>query len=330
MHFANPSAFWLLPILGGVIALREWQVARYRTTLPYPDSSLVDALPATWRTLYGRWVWGFVYLGLTLGIVALARPQSVLKGEAAKARGIDIMIALDTSDSMAALDFDPLDRMAAAKRAAKNFLSRRQYDRIGLVIFAGVAVLQCPMTLDYAALLDLLDQVEIGMTGSKSTAIGTGIVTAANHLKKSTAKSRVIILVTDGRSNSGEIDPVTAAKAASALGIKIYSIGVGKRGESVIPVQDPMYGRRLLRIGEDLDEPTLNQIAQETGGRYYRATSARELDEIYGHIDKLEKSEVSAPPAQQFEDHYRGWLLSAMILLSIGFGLRRTLLRTFP
>jgi Ca-activated chloride channel family protein len=330
MHFANPSAFWLLPILGLLIALRESQQSRYRATLPYPDLSPVDGLPATWRTRYGRWVWGFIYLGLALGIVALARPQSVLKGEAAKARGIDIMIAIDTSDSMGALDFDPLDRMAAAQRAAKNFIQHRQYDRIGLVAFAGVAVLQCPLTLDYAALLDLLDQVAIGMTGTRSTAIGTAIMTAANHLKKSAAKSKVIILVTDGRSNSGEVDPLTAAKAAAALGIKIYPIGVGKRGESVIPVQDPVYGRRLMRMEEDLDEPTLNRIAQETGGRYYRATSVKELAEIYGHIDRLEKTELAAPPPQQFDDRYQGWLLAAMILLSLGFGSRRTVLSTIP
>jgi Ca-activated chloride channel family protein len=267
---------------------------------------------------------------MALGVIALARPQAVMKGEASKARGIDIMIALDTSGSMRALDFDPLDRMAAAKRAAKNFIEHRKYDRIGLVAFAGVAMLQCPLTLDYGALLEFLDQVEVGVTTTENTAIGTAIATAVNHLKKSTAKSKIIVLMTDGRNNSGEIDPLTAAKAAATLGIKIYTIGVGIRGQSVIPVQHPIFGRQLVPIEEDLDEPSLNQIAQETGGHYYRATSTREFDDIYDQIDKLEKSEIAAPPPAEFEDRYRPWLLLAMALLASGFILNTTVLRTFP
>src|SRR5262249_7072209 len=160
-----------------------------------------------------------------------------------------------------------------------TFISHRQYDRIGLVAFAGVALLQCPMTLDYGALLEFLDQIEVGITTTENTAIGTAIATAYNHLKRSTAKSRVLILVTDGRNNSGEIDPLTATKAAASLGIKIYTIGVGIRGQSKIPV-DTAWGRQLVPIEEDLDEPGLEDIAHETGGRYYRASSTKEFDEI--------------------------------------------------
>ena len=330
MHYANPSAFLLLPLLALLIGLREWQSSRYRAALPFPDLGGIQALPGTWRTRYGRVVWACVYIGLVLGVVALARPQSALPGEAAKARGIDIMIALDTSGSMRALDFDPLDRMAAAKRAAKNFITHRQYDRIGLVAFAGVAVLQCPLTLDYGALIEFLDDIEVGVTGTENTAIGNAIATAVNHIKRSSAKSKIIVLVTDGRNNSGEIDPLTAAKAASALGIKIYAIGVGIRGQSVIPVQHPIFGRQLVPIQEDLDEPSLLQIAQETGGRYYRATTTKEFDDIYAQIDKLEKTEIAAPPPQEFEDHYRSWLLLAMILLTAGFGLQMTVLEDVP
>jgi Ca-activated chloride channel family protein len=329
MHFANPSAFLLLPLLAGVIALRERQVSRYRASLPFPDLSLTASLPSTWRTRYGSLVWALIYVGLVLGIVALARPQVMLKGEATKARGIDIMIALDTSGSMRALDFNPLNRMDAAKRAAKNFIMHRKYDRIGLVAFAGVGMLQCPLTLDYGALLEFLDQIDVGSTGTENTAIGTAIATATNHLKRSNAKSRIVVLVTDGRSNSGEIDPETAAKAAGALGMKIYTIGVGIRGQSVIPVQTA-FGQQMVPIQEDLDEVSLNQIAQETGGRYYRATSTKEFDDIYAQIDKLEKTELDTPPPSEFEDHYRGWLLLAMILITTGFGLQMTVLRTFP
>jgi len=330
MHFANPSAFLLVPVIGALIWFRERQSSRFKASLPFPDLSLIEPLPRTWRTRYGHQIIGLVYAGMVLGVVALARPQAVMKGEASKARGIDIMILLDTSGSMRALDFDPLDRMAAAKGAAKNFIEHRKYDRIGLVAFAGVAMLQCPLTLDYGALLEYLDQVEVGVTTTENTAIGTAIATAVNHLKKSTAKSKIIVLMTDGRNNSGEIDPLTAAKAAAALGIKIYTIGIGIRGQSVIPVQNPVFGRQLVPIEEDIDEPSLNQIAQETGGRYYRATSTQEFDDIYDQIDKLEKSEIAAPPPAEFEDRYRPWLLLAMALLASGSILSATVWRTFP
>jgi Ca-activated chloride channel homolog len=230
---------------------------------------------------------------------------------------------------MRALDFNPKDRMTVAKQAVRNFVSHRQFDRIGLVAFAGVAVLECPMTLDYGALLDFLDQIDVGVTTTENTAIGTAIATAANHLKRSTAKSKVIILVTDGRNNSGEIDPNTAAKAAASLGIKIYTIGVGIRGQSVIPVETA-FGRQLVPIQEDLDEPALEDIARATGGRYYRADSPKEFDEIFKDIDSLEKSDIKGPSIHEYRDHYLGWLILAMLLLCSGYGLQMTVWRTVP
>ena len=261
--------------------------------------------------------------------MALARPRTLLKGEEAHVRGIDIMIALDTSGSMRALDFYPKDRMTVAKQATKNYITHRQFDRIGLIAFAGVSLLQCPLTLDYGALLDFLDQVEVGLTTTENTAIGTAIATAANHLKRSTAKSKVIILVTDGRNNSGEIDPLTAAKAAAGLGIKIYTIGVGVHGQSMIPV-DTAWGKQLVPIDEDIDEPALEDIARATGGRYYRADSAKEFNEIFSDIDKLEKTEIKGPTTHEYRDHYLGWLMVAMVLLTPGYGLQMTLWRTVP
>lgn len=239
------------------------------------------------------------------------------------------MIALDTSGSMRALDFNPQDRMAVAKKATRMFITRRKADRIGLVVFAGVALLQCPLTLDYAALLDFFEQVQVGMTQTENTAVGTAIAAAANRLKKSTAKSRVIILVTDGRSNAGEIDALTAAKAAEGLGIRIYTIGVGIRGQSVIPV-DTMWGKQLVPIQEDLDEPNLEQIARSTGGRFYRASSPKELDHIFGEIDQLEKTDIQAPSSQAYQDRYLAWLLAAMTCLGVGFGLKASVWRTVP
>jgi len=329
MHFANPEAFLAWPFLAGFAWLRRAKRRPFRASLPFPDLAEARGLPSTWRARWKRLPEALLYGGLALAAVALARPQSVLKGEAARARGIDIMIALDTSGSMRALDFNPLDRMTMAKRATKTFITHRQYDRIGLIAFAGVSLLECPLTLDYPAILDFLDQVDVGATTTENTAIGTAIATAANHLKKSAAKSRVIILVTDGRSNSGEVDPMTAAKAAASLGIKIYTIGVGIRGQSVIPV-NTVFGRQLVPIQEDLDEPGLQAIAEATGGKYYRADSAKEFDAIYSDIDHLEKSEVHGPAPQSYEDRYLGWLVTATALLCAGLGLEMTLWRTAP
>ncbi len=330
MHLANPIALLLWIPLAALIAAREVYSHRFRATLPFPDISLLKSVAPTWRTRMARWPAYFIYAGLFLGVLALARPQKLLRGEEAKAKGIDILITLDTSGSMRALDFDPIDRMSAAKNAAKSFIERRKYDRIGLVAFAGVSILQCPLTLDYAALLEFLDQVDVGITSTENTAIGTAIATASNHLKKSNAKSKVIILVTDGRSNAGEIDPPTAAKAASAVGIKIYTIGVGIRGQSMIPAMDAFGNKRLLPIAEDLDEPTLQDIAQLTGGQYYRAASPKEFNAIFATIDKLEKTEIQGPSPNEYQDLYKGWLLAGLILLAAGAGLQQTVLRTWP
>ncbi len=329
MNFANPSAFFLFVPLALLVWLREIKAHVFSARLPFPSLSIVKSLPGTWRTRFLSLPRFLIYAGLALSIVALARPRTLLKGEEAHARGIDIMIALDTSGSMRALDFNPKDRITVAKEATKSFIMHRQFDRIGLVAFAGVALLQCPMTLDYGALLEFLDQVDVGITTTENTAIGTAIATASNHLKRSTAKSKVIILVTDGRNNSGEIDPVTAAKAAESLGIKIYTIGVGIRGQSVIPV-DTAFGRQLVPIEEDIDEPALEEIAHETGGRYYRAASTKEFNEIFAEIDKLEKTEIKGPTTHEYRDHYLEWLMLAMILLASGYGLRMTIWRTVP
>jgi Ca-activated chloride channel family protein len=329
MNFANPSAFLLLILLGLLAWLREKKGAVFLARLPFPTLEFIKSLPGTWRTRLRQIPAFLVYGGLALSVLALARPRTILKGEEAHARGIDIMIALDTSGSMRALDFNPKDRMTVAKEATKNFISHRKYDRIGLVAFAGVAVLQCPLTLDYGALLEFLDQVDVGVTTTENTAIGTAIATAANHLKRSSAKSKVIILVTDGRNNSGEIDPMTAAKAAAGLGIKIYTIGVGIRGPSVIPVETA-WGKQLVPIEEDLDEPALEEIAHATGGRYFRASSTKEFSEIYSEIDKLEKTEIKGPSIHEYRDHYLAWLILAMILLTAGYGLQMTMWRTIP
>jgi len=329
MNFANPAFFLLILPVAALVWWREFFSLRAVARMPYPDFRIPGSLSGTWRTRFApapRWAF---YAGLIFAILALARPQSVMPGEATHARGIDIMLALDTSGSMRALDFNPKDRMIVALQSTKTFITKRQYDRIGLVVFGGVALLQCPLTLDYGALLEFLEQVQVGMTGTENTAIGTAIASAANHLKKSTAKSKIIILVTDGRSNAGEVDPMTASKAAEAMGIRIYTIGVGIRGQSTIPVDTP-FGRQLAPITDDLDEPALRDMARTTGGRFFRATSPKELEQIYGEIDGLEKSDVEAPKAVEYEDRYKPWLLLGILLLTAGSVLQLTLWRTLP
>jgi len=329
MNFANPLFFLLLLPLAGLVWWREFRMNRFVAPLPFPDFRIPRLLPGTWRTRFAavpRWAF---YAGLVFAILALARPRSVMPGETSHARGIDIMITLDTSGSMRALDFNPKNRMDVALKATQSFITKRQYDRIGLLVFGGVAMLQCPLTLDYGALLDFLGQVEVGMTQTENTAIGTAIASATSHLRKSNAKSKIIVLVTDGRSNAGEVDPVTAAKAAEALGVKIYPIGVGIRGQSVIPVDTP-FGKQLAPINEDLDEPTLQDIARTTGGRYFRATSPKELEQIYADIDTLEKSDVEGPKAVEYQDRYLPWLILSMVLLTAGAILPVTVWRTVP
>lgn len=330
MHLNNPWFLLLWIPLAVLMYLRERHPHIFKARLPFPETTAFKSLAPTWRSRSLALPRRLMYAALFLAIWALARPQTVLKGEEARAKGIDIMLVMDTSESMRALDFDPLDRMAAAIRAAKNFVTRRQHDRIGLTVFAGVSFLACPLTLDYAALVEYLDEVEVGMTGTQNTAIGSGIATALNHLKKSTAKSKILIVLTDGRSNAGEVDPVTAAKAAQSLGVKIYTIGVGIRGESKIPVNDPLWGKRLVPIQEDLDEPTLLEVARVTEGNYFRATSAKELDKIYAEIDQLEKTDVDAPTPAAYQDKYLMWLLWAMLLMGSGLILQRTIWRTLP
>jgi len=329
MNLGQPLFLLLWAPLALLIWLREFKSAYFIARFPFPDLSVATQLSGTWRTRWRRAPRLLIYSGLALAILALARPRAALPGEAARVQGIDIMLLLDTSGSMRALDFDPKDRMTVALQATRTFISKRHYDRIGLMVFAGVPLLQCPLTLDYAALLDFLDQVQVGITTTENTAIGTAIAAAANRMKRSTAKSKIIILLTDGRSNSGEVDPLTATKAAAALDIKIYTVGVGIHGQSVIPVDTP-FGRQLVPIAEDLDEPGLQEMAEITGGRYFRATSKKEFDQIFSEIDRLEKSDVETPRLLQYEDRYFSWLMVAMVLLCVGMGLQLTVWRALP
>jgi len=220
--------------------------------------------------------------------------------------------------------------MSAAKAAAERFVRGRVSDRIGIVVFGGEPVLSCPLTLDYSAVLGFLQGVFPGMTESNGTAIGDGIASAVSHLQESGAKSRVLILLTDGRSNAGLADPITAARAAKAFDIKIHVIGAGRRGETVLPIEDPVHGTQLTRIADDLDEGTLLKVAAETGGRYFRVENIKELDAVFREIDRLEKTPLERPEIVSYHDLHAPLLVLAVLLLGTQAALARTLLLRVP
>ena len=244
-------------------------------------------------------------LALIFLIIALARPQNYSAGQSINAEGIDIAMVLDISGSMLAEDFKP-NRLDAAKKVIDDFVQGRVTDRIGLVIFSREAFTQCPLTIDYSVLRNLLGDIRSGMI-EDGTAIGNAIANGVNRLKDSDAESRVIILLTDGVNNAGEVDPISAAEIASTFGIRIYTIGVGTRGEAPYPVQTP-FGTRYQMVPVEIDEAILKKIAETTGGKYFRATNNKALEEIYNKIDKMEKTKIEITSYRNAKELFAGWL----------------------
>ncbi|HBB66017.1 MAG: hypothetical protein A2X28_07250 [Elusimicrobia bacterium GWA2_56_46] len=327
MTFRHPYILTLIPVILLLAAAARSMGSRRLAALKLPASLPIRE---TGRTLLFRYLpfWGRVIVLLLLAL-ALARPQKVERSELPPAEGVDIMLCLDTSYSMAAEDFTPYNRLDAAKAAAADFIHRRANDRIGMLIFGGVAVLSCPLTLDYQSLLELLNSASINMTRADGTAIGDALITAVNHLKNSKAKSKLIILLTDGRSNVGTItDPVMAAKTALAYGIKIYAIGTATKGPARIPTGNPI--QPYAAINDDLDEATLMEVAATTGGEFYRAGNFLELRKIYEKIDALEKTRFEVKTLVDYTDLYLLFLIPALVLASLIFILEKTYLRTIP
>lgn len=312
MRFLHP---WLL--LLALLPLAVAAAALWRSTggkLGLPAGELLRARRPSRRALAARFApAALVAAAACLVAVALARPQKISKFLGGEGEGIDIMLAIDSSMSMKAVDFKPT-RVDAAKATAKRFILGRAQDRIGLTTFGGAPLLLCPPTLDYDALIGSLDDLDAGMTRAEGTAIGDGLASAVSRLKDSTAKSKVIILLTDGRSNTGVVDPLTAAKAAASYGIKVYAIGVAGKGESSMTVDDPRYGRVTLPVTDDLDEELLNEIGRLTDGKAYRAQDGGELKNIFSAIDRLEKSKVALPRIAATGDLH-AWPLAAALLL---------------
>jgi len=291
MRFATP---WILAGLALVPALALWRWRahrRGRSSIRFPDLKLLEGIRPSLATRLRNAPFALTLLGLTLVLLALARPQSGSTHEEVLTQGIDIMLALDNSTSMAAEDFKPHNRLAVAKDSVRQFIEGRKNDRIGLVVFAGRGYTRCPLTLDYQVLGALVDKVEMA-TQDEGTAIGMGLVMALNRLRDSDAKSRVIVLLTDGRSNRGEIDPTTAAELAKTLGVKVHTIGIGTRGEAPYPIQDPFLGKRYVYLRADVDDETLTKVAESTGGKYFRAIDPDSLSGILAEIDAMETTEI--------------------------------------
>jgi Ca-activated chloride channel family protein len=312
-RFATPIAFVLLAIVP-LLILWLIRYKRGRTSdIVYSDLRLVKAARPGGRVWAEFVSPGVRLLGLALLIVALARPQTGNVNTETTTEGIDIILTLDISGSMKAEDFKPQNRLYVSKEVIKDFIRSRTNDRIGLVVFARESFTQCPLTLDYNILLNFLDQVTFDMV-EDGTAIGMAIANSCNRLKDSPAKSKVIILLTDGVNNAGEINPVTAAEIAKTLGIRIYAIGAGKPGPAPYPVDDPVFGRRYVNVENEIDEESLRQIAQLTDGKYYRAKDVAGLKETYDEISSLETTKIETKQYLQFKELY-------MYLMTLGFGL---------
>lgn len=327
-RFASP---WLLLLLGVPIVLVLLPLLNRKRILPatlqYSDLRLTTHLSPSFRQRVRFILPVMRFIALTLIIIALARPQSGNAREIISGEGVDIAIVLDISGSMAALDFEP-NRLGAARRVIHEFIDNRQYDRIGLVIFATEAFSQVPPTLDYNVLKRILDETQVSwdIGLDSGTAIGLGLANGANMLRDSDVKSRVIILLTDGANNSGQIDPLTAAEIAKALDIRVYTIGAARPGPAALPFPD---GRIEYRDSE-IDEETLQEIADITGGLYFRAEDVRGLQEIYNTINDLERSQVEVRTFTRYTELAVWFVLPAVVLLILEIVLRRTILRKIP
>jgi Ca-activated chloride channel family protein len=325
--FAYPWVLYFLLLIPLIGIWYFFRGKKNRSTIIYSSFKLFPAQISSLRTKLIHLPIFLRLIALALLIIALARPQNFSSGTNINTEGIDIAMVLDISGSMLAEDFKP-NRLEAAKQVVDEFIQGRVSDRIGLVIFSRDAFTQCPLTIDYSVLRNLLKDIRSGML-EDGTAIGNAIANGVNRLKDSDAKSKVIILLTDGVNNAGEVDPQSAAEIARTFGIRIYTIGVGTRGEAPYPVQTP-FGIRYQMMPVEIDEALLKQIAERTGGQYFRATNNRALKEIYDRIDKMEKSKIEVTSYRSAQELYFSWLAAAFIFLLVEAGLSRTFLRKLP
>jgi Ca-activated chloride channel family protein len=330
MRLATPWALLLLPAAGAVVWLVLRRLRRFGPRIAFPDVERIANLPVSpWIRLERMlpWLRGAV-LGLT--VLALARPQSGASVTTVSSKGVDILIALDISGSMRCEDTPRRNRLVAAKESIARFVEGRPNDRLGLVAFGSVATTRCPLTLDHDLLQRLVEDLEFAPPGEDRTALGMGLATAVNRMRSSDAKSKVVVLVTDGRNNAGQVGPEAAAAAAGALGLRIYSIGVGSRGEVQCLIDDPRGGRQYVPMQADLDDELLTRISTGSGGRYFRATDAEGMAEAFREIDGLERTEMESRMRTLYTERFAEALAPAGLLLVLELLLAGTRLRRIP
>ena len=331
MHFQNPWILLLLPVAAALIFLSGKKQAH--PSFQFSTDELVNNLQATFRIRLYR---GMIFLrlaALILIIIALSRPQSMLQESVVETEGVDIILAIDVSTTMLAEDFEGRgsrkSRVDAVKDVVREFINNRRDDRIGIVAFASRAYTVAPLTLDYGWLLQNLDRVKVGLI-EDGTAIGSGISAALNRLKDTRAKSKIVILLTDGRNNAGKMSPLTAAEAAGALNIKIYTIGAGTKGLAPFPAKD-MFGNKVYQqVKIEIDEELLKKIAEKTHAKYFRATDTQSLMDIYREINKLEKSHIEEKGYVEYKELFHLFLIPGLVLLVLEFILNNTVLRRIP
>ena len=331
MHFASPHYLWLLTLLVPMIAYYVWRTLQGGAAIQISTVAGLVRAPKSLRYYLRHLPFVLRAAAFALLVVALARPQNIEQNVRTSSEGIDIVMALDVSASMLARDFTP-DRITAAKQVAGSFIADRYGDRIGLVVFAAEAFTQSPLTTDQSTLQTLLSRVRSGVIDDSGTAIGTGLATAINRLRESEAKSKVIILLTDGVNNLGQIAPLTAAEIARAQGIRVYTIGVGTMGSAPYPAVDiygqPTGGTVMAKV--EIDEKTLRAIAEQTGGKYFRATDNAKLKAIYDEINQLEKSKVEVTERISYHEEFVPWLLAAFAALLAELLLANLVLKRIP
>ncbi len=325
-EFASPYFLYGLIIIPLLIVWYIFRGRRQSAYIRFADTSFFSKLPRSWRAYCRHMLFVLELSAMTLLFIALARPQSSSTNQKVNVEGIDIVMTIDISSSMLAQDLKP-DRLEAAKEVGSDFIKGRPDDRIGLVVFASETFTQVPLTTDHGMVLNMLKDMRCGML-EDGTAIGDGLASSVSRLKDSEAISKVVILMTDGDNNAGSVDPSTAAEMAKLFGVRVYTIGVGTRGKAPYPVHD-QYGRKYFQqLDVNINEPLLQQIADETGGKYFRATSNEKLEQIYAEIDQLERSKIEVNEFKRVHEEFLPFVLWATALLLLAFALRHTVFKT--
>ena len=332
IRFLQPEWLWLLTLLPVVMLLRgrRGPVA----AVEFSDVGLARDVARSSRARIGRWLWLLPLLAASLMIVGLARPQRAHSSTEVTANGIDIVLGLDVSGSMQALDFlvdnRRVNRIQVVKSVVSRFIEERPNDRIGLIAFAAAPYLVSPLTLDHDWLQQNLERVNTALAGEDGTAIGSAIAASVNRLRTTNAKSKIVILLTDGMNNTGKISPLAAAEAAKAMGVKVYTIGVGVRGMAPIPMHDQAGNTRIIMDKVDVDEKTLQAVAAQTGGTFYRATDTDSLQKIYEQINRLETTAQTVQKFEHVEELYSWALIPAAAIFGFGLLLQNTRFRRLP